>query len=198
LTSEVVFAKQAVQASEHALKRGEKLTARRWAERALFLAPEMELPWLILAALSKPEVSIRYIEHVLKLHPKSKRAKAGLEWAKARYEKQQVKILLEQQMMANTQRMAFPAIIEDSKKQIGIWQTQPWIFQLAAEEWCLLEGLGLAQWPIHRLVIYQYTQPRPLLPPLRRHRHQPQPLHRQTPQHRYRRIRQLQLRLQSL
>jgi len=122
LTSEVVFAKQAIQASEHALKRGEKLNARRWAERALYLAPEMELPWLILAAISKPEASIGYLEHVLRLHPDSKRAKAGMEWAKKRYEKQQAKLELRQQMFASTQPMPYPAIITNQKQGLSFWQ----------------------------------------------------------------------------
>ena len=116
MTSEVVFAKQALQASEHALKRGEKLTARHWAERAIFLAPEMELPWMILAVISRPEAAVGYLEHVLSLNPDSKRARAGMKWAKKRLEKQLAKLKFEQQQFASTQPMALPLIIKESQK----------------------------------------------------------------------------------
>ena len=117
MTTETVFAEQALQASKYALKRGERLSARRWAERALFLAPEMELPWLILAAISKPEASVGYLEHVLELYPDSKKVKAGMSWAIGRVEKERRRIELEEQMFASTRPM--PAGMVQCTLQLG-------------------------------------------------------------------------------
>jgi len=44
-----ISARQAVQNAKQELKRGDRQTARRWAEFAASVAPGMEQPWLILA-----------------------------------------------------------------------------------------------------------------------------------------------------
>lgn len=86
MSSPTVNAFEAVQNAQTALQRGDKLSARRWAEMAASLAPEREEPWLLLAAVASPKASVGYLKQALKLNPDSPRAKAGLDWALKRVE----------------------------------------------------------------------------------------------------------------
>lgn len=115
MTSETGFVEQAIQASKLALNRGDKSAAKRWAEQALYSAPEMELPWLILAATSDHEESIRYLEHVLIINPESMRAKLGVRWAKKRLAKKLHRIMMEEQVFASTQQMPISTILVPEK-----------------------------------------------------------------------------------
>jgi lipoprotein-anchoring transpeptidase ErfK/SrfK len=74
-------AQQALKNAHQALKEADKLTARRWSEKAAALAPNREEPWLFLAAIASPRASIAYLEQALKINPKSERARKGLHWA---------------------------------------------------------------------------------------------------------------------
>ena len=64
-----------------AMQRRERGEAYRLASQVTHLAPEMEEPWLILAGLSTPEESLRYLRHALQINPNSKRARQGMHWA---------------------------------------------------------------------------------------------------------------------
>jgi len=78
-------AKEAIRRSRIALKKGDKDLARRWAEKAASLAPNLEDVWLLLAAASsRPQLSIHYLERALAINPQSKRAQKGMAWAKKR------------------------------------------------------------------------------------------------------------------
>jgi lipoprotein-anchoring transpeptidase ErfK/SrfK len=79
MTQDNTTARQAVQNSFAALKRGDKRRARAWAERAAVLAPNLEEPWLLLAAVSEPQTAIEYLQRALQVNPLSQRAKAGLQ-----------------------------------------------------------------------------------------------------------------------
>jgi hypothetical protein len=72
---------EALQTAQQALKSGDRRTARQFAARASQLAPEMEAPWLILAALAGPEASLEYLKHALEANPRSQRARQGIHWA---------------------------------------------------------------------------------------------------------------------
>ncbi|HWQ45992.1 MAG TPA: hypothetical protein VN376_03950, partial [Longilinea sp.] len=67
-----------------ALKQGDRKAAREWAAMALQANPNQEEPWLILAAVSAPDESIRYLQEALKINPDSTRARQGMQWALAR------------------------------------------------------------------------------------------------------------------
>ncbi|MGB8213869.1 MAG: L,D-transpeptidase family protein [Anaerolineales bacterium] len=67
--------------SQQAIQRGDRLAAHDWAEKAALLGPEAEEPWLILAAISEPRDSVRYLEQALKINPHSQRARKGMHWA---------------------------------------------------------------------------------------------------------------------
>jgi len=67
----------------------ERLQARRRAEQAAALAPHLEDPWLILAALGSPKASVAYLQRALEINPSSERAQKGLQWALPRLAQQQ-------------------------------------------------------------------------------------------------------------
>ena len=69
---------QAVQYARQAKEAGDLSSARRWARIATQLAPEKELPWLLMAVLSKPPASLEYFKIALKINPESKIARAGI------------------------------------------------------------------------------------------------------------------------
>ena len=75
--------------AQQALQRGERHTARRWAERAVEMMPDSEEAWLILAAVASPRASMEYLQKALAINPNSQRAQKGLAWAKERLLKQQ-------------------------------------------------------------------------------------------------------------
>ena len=75
--------------AQQALQRGERHSARRWAERAVELVPDSEDAWLILAAVASPRASISYLEQALKINPQSQRAQKGMQWALERLHAQQ-------------------------------------------------------------------------------------------------------------
>jgi lipoprotein-anchoring transpeptidase ErfK/SrfK len=75
----------AFQQAQKALRKGDRRTARRWAERAADLDPSQEEPWLIMAALASPRASLEYLKHVLEINPQSIPARKGMHWAIQRY-----------------------------------------------------------------------------------------------------------------
>jgi lipoprotein-anchoring transpeptidase ErfK/SrfK len=81
MASQSILPSQALKEATNALQRGDKHVARTWAQIAASLAPDMEEPWLILAAVARPHASIAYLERALEINPESKRARAGLVWA---------------------------------------------------------------------------------------------------------------------
>ena len=87
MTSNPITTDQAIQNARQALRRGDKRTARRWAELAASLAPEMEEAWLILAEVANPRASLAYFEQALKINPRSRRASEGLRRAQQRYKR---------------------------------------------------------------------------------------------------------------
>jgi lipoprotein-anchoring transpeptidase ErfK/SrfK len=77
----LLHAKKAIQNAREALRGGDRSSARRWAEQAAKLAPQLEDPWLILAAVASPRASVSFIERALQINPHSLRAREGMQWA---------------------------------------------------------------------------------------------------------------------
>jgi lipoprotein-anchoring transpeptidase ErfK/SrfK len=69
---------QALEQATAALQRGDKQAARHWAQIAAAGLPELEDPWLILAAVAKPRAGVAYLERALEINPHSPRARRGL------------------------------------------------------------------------------------------------------------------------
>lgn len=59
----------------------DKLEAYEWAFKASQIDPDLEEPWLIMAAASDPNESLQYLHKVLERHPDSKHAQKGILWA---------------------------------------------------------------------------------------------------------------------
>lgn len=75
-------AQLALQEAIKALKAKDAKNAYVWAKRAAQADPSLEEAWLILARLSKPELSIKYLQQALKVNPHSEAARKGLIWAR--------------------------------------------------------------------------------------------------------------------
>lgn len=90
MTADPDETRTAIQTALEALKRGDRVTARRLAEQAASLAPESEEPWLILAALAGPAESLAFIQKALQIDPQSKPAQHALEWALERQRAQTI------------------------------------------------------------------------------------------------------------
>jgi lipoprotein-anchoring transpeptidase ErfK/SrfK len=80
---------EAIKAARQAQLRGDKLAARRYAEEAARLAPELEESWLMLAAVASPRASVAYLERALSINPGSERAQKGMAWATRRLRESQ-------------------------------------------------------------------------------------------------------------
>lgn len=82
-------------ASYQALQQAQKLrgtdpkAARAHAIQAAQLAPDLEEPWLMLAAVSSPRASVAYIQRALEINPQSERARKGMTWAVKRLREHQ-------------------------------------------------------------------------------------------------------------
>jgi lipoprotein-anchoring transpeptidase ErfK/SrfK len=74
-------AQKSIRDGYQALLSGDRSNARRFAQQAAKLAPDLEEPWLLLAALATPEASLEYLNRALEINPGSKRARQGMHWA---------------------------------------------------------------------------------------------------------------------
>lgn len=88
MSSELIAARQAIQNSMKALQGGDKPAALHWAGQASLLAPELEDPWLVMAAAADPSDSIGYLQRALEINPESHRACQGMQWALQRLRQQ--------------------------------------------------------------------------------------------------------------
>jgi lipoprotein-anchoring transpeptidase ErfK/SrfK len=84
MTADQVAALQDIEQARQAMKQGDKHAARRLAEQAARRAPELEEPWLLLAALAPPRASMAYLERALQINPRSEHAQKGMAWARER------------------------------------------------------------------------------------------------------------------
>lgn len=103
-----LLAVQALQQARRAFHEGDHIQARRLAMRAARLDSTLEDAWLILAALSTPQVSLVYLKRALQSNPQSKRARQGIHWAIRRQRSIQTKIPLSainQKIPAQTQKI---------------------------------------------------------------------------------------------
>lgn len=82
--------RQALQNARIAYYQGDHSNTRYWARLAANLNPNLEEPWLWLAAVSSPKASIAYLEKALSINPQSKRAHDGMHWAIERLRSQPV------------------------------------------------------------------------------------------------------------
>lgn len=78
-------ARECIAKARQALRRGDKVTARRLGDQAALLLPGMEDAWLVLAASDpNPRDALAYAKKALEINPQSTRARQGVEWASRR------------------------------------------------------------------------------------------------------------------
>jgi lipoprotein-anchoring transpeptidase ErfK/SrfK len=70
-----------LQQASAALQRGDRSSARLWAEQALRNNPDEVKALIILAGISKPGESIAYLDRALEIEPGNEYALAGIRWA---------------------------------------------------------------------------------------------------------------------
>jgi len=88
MTADSESAQQVLLKARQAMQQGDYPAARRWAETAACLCPDLEEPWLILAAFSSPRASVTYLVRALRINPNSERARKGMQWAVDRLQKE--------------------------------------------------------------------------------------------------------------
>ena len=76
--------RQALQEAYKAYHRGDRLTARQWAQRAVRLDPYLEETWLLLAYLSDPLAKMAYLQQVIKINPGNQQVRDALVWLQVR------------------------------------------------------------------------------------------------------------------
>jgi lipoprotein-anchoring transpeptidase ErfK/SrfK len=81
MNTDLESAQQALLNAQVAVRQGNRQAARRCAEIAAALCPDLEEPWLILAAVGSPRASVAYLERALQINPQSERARMGMHWA---------------------------------------------------------------------------------------------------------------------
>ncbi len=72
---------RALEKTRQAMRSHDTVAARRWAQQAAALAPDLEDPWLWLAAVASPKASLSYLQRALQINPASSRARSGIHWA---------------------------------------------------------------------------------------------------------------------
>ena len=88
--TETSKARQYVQKAYQALQAGKKAEARQYAQEALRLNPNLEVSYMILAAMSTPAQAIVYLEKALEINPNNQYARSGIDWALSRMQKERV------------------------------------------------------------------------------------------------------------
>ncbi len=92
MNRKILEAREYVFKAREALRRGDKVSARRFGKQAASLAPEMEDAWLVLAASEpNPEEALAYAHKALEVNPESARARRGVEWAEDRVKQSRVR-----------------------------------------------------------------------------------------------------------
>ncbi len=89
MDSNQVSAYKVIEQAQQAMRRGDAIAARQFAEQAALAAPELEEVWLTLAALAAPRASVEYLQQALRINPQSQRAQKGLIWAMGRLQAEQ-------------------------------------------------------------------------------------------------------------
>jgi len=88
MTTQIDPLRNALENARIAYYQGNHAKTRYWARVAANLDPQIEEPWLWLAAVSSPRASIAYLEKALSINPKSQRARQGMHWAVRRLREQ--------------------------------------------------------------------------------------------------------------
>ncbi len=126
MNREPISARQAIQNARQELQDGNRRAARRWAELAASVAPDLETPWLILAGLASPRSSIAYLKRALEINPNSERARQGMHWAINRLKEEEAR-RAKPTPSPQTQPVAAARLQAEASRQSPVIQaTAPW------------------------------------------------------------------------
>lgn len=81
------LAHSALESAQSALLQKDRSGAFKHAKKAADLDPELEEAWLILASVSGPKDSVRFLNRALAINPESLKARKGMRWAVRRLRK---------------------------------------------------------------------------------------------------------------
>jgi lipoprotein-anchoring transpeptidase ErfK/SrfK len=81
MTPEIEAARQSVRDAKEALRRNDRISARRLARHAITLDPHNAEALLILGGLSEPQASVVYIKNALAIEPNNPHAREAMQWA---------------------------------------------------------------------------------------------------------------------
>ncbi len=81
----------ALDKARSALLKKDASGALKHAKTAADLNPKLEEAWLILAAVSDPENSVKFLNRALEINPGSQKARKGMRWAAGRLRELQLK-----------------------------------------------------------------------------------------------------------
>jgi hypothetical protein len=73
--------RKALENARISFHQGNHFKTRHFAQVAIKINPNIEEPWLWLAAVSSPHASIAYLQKALSINPQSKLARQGMHWA---------------------------------------------------------------------------------------------------------------------
>ncbi len=155
MNAELVQAQKAIQNAREALRDGNRGAARRWAEQAAKLAPQLEDPWLILASVASPRASVALIEKALQINPESPRAHKGMQWALKRLQEvpsEQKKLDETTKQVEVAKRSAPP---KKSKRSI----VYPALLLVLGCAVLLLAALTAINYPVLASILASTTQP---------------------------------------
>jgi len=128
-------------AAHEALKKGETLDARRWAEKAIALNGEREETWLILARCASPKASLVYLKRALELNPQSQRARQGMRWAVQRLRSSTANVNVITQEQGEPSNITYSAISKrgadtaQARRRSMLWKMPLLLFSLLIGVW---------------------------------------------------------------
>jgi lipoprotein-anchoring transpeptidase ErfK/SrfK len=140
-----------------ALRRGDRLTARRIAQRVVAENPGDVAGWLFLAGLSNPRASLAYAERARKLAPADPRVRAAWAWAAARHEQSRARSDWQETSRTTpsprNRGPQLPPLVTIER------QSPVWLWTLAAILMISLLILGLGFFPLEPVLAEQNAGP---------------------------------------
>ena len=101
---------EALRAAHGALARGDKSEARRQARLAAKLAPNIEEPWLYLAATADTQAGLAYLARALEINPRSRPAKKAIRWIMRRLPAQERRAALRAANLPDVQLLSLEVL----------------------------------------------------------------------------------------
>lgn len=146
--------------AQSALKAGDKKEARAWAQKVLHASADNVDAYLILASISAPKESLKYLKRVLELDPKNQKARSGMRWVaeKLKEEETQKK---QNSAQEDTQAIKVKAAQKRPQKKNGSHSSIWGILLFSA---IVLAGLAAFSWyglPILNSTSKDIKDPRP-------------------------------------